>query len=107
MRILACVALLGVLVSCGSPRISEGELLRGNSGGSGSFGNERISYPKPAEREMTTSHPRLIIDEERIAQLKQLIETDPVPREWLGKIRARADEMLAAPPLKFGKRPPV
>src|SRR6188508_3234459 len=108
MNLRLCVVLLCTLSGCMKMIRATGDLLR--SGAKTEKTDrpvETSAYPNPAHRELKATHPRVIVNDERLADLKKVMEDDAKPREWEKKIRQRADQMLTVGPLKYGARPPV
>ena len=51
-------------------------------------------------RTLRAQHPRLIAHDDDIRRIRQVTGTDPVARDWLGKVRDRGTRLLAEPPVE-------
>jgi hypothetical protein len=51
-------------------------------------------------RTLRVQHPRLIAHDDDIQRLRQITTTDPVARDWLGKVRDRGTRLLGEPPVQ-------
>jgi hypothetical protein len=59
---------------------------------------DRISRREAPPESLHAPRPRLMANEDDFARVRQLIETDPVSREWFQTLRSRAEQTLQKPP---------
>ena len=92
--ILIITILLGSLGACNS---GERSLESENSDSS-----NQISVPKVAD--LKGSHPRLLLTDEQLSDLKQRIKTDTTLSIWYGEIKKDAEEILSLPLSEYDLR---
>jgi len=52
-------------------------------------------------RAIRKGHPRLILPDDRVSEVRKSLKRDPVPAGWYGQVRASAERLLKAGPIEY------